>query len=310
MDIALFICAIKPLFISARAFEASDFEHRCLVRLRVTVALPLVIALALIAVQAGRQWINGQVEARLHERQGKEQVATTVGPPLGTLVVATQPLEFGTTLEPAALKEIPWPAASVPSGAFAHIADVFKNDQARVALSAIEPGEPILDSKISGPGRKASLAALIGPGMKAITIRVDEVIGVAGFVAPGDRVDVLLTRRTGQADLVTDVVQQDLKVLAVDQTVDNPTAKPTVARAVTLEASTSQAEKLALAGSIGNLTLVLRPLGPGEVDRDGRVTLSDLGSEQSAPKVPGPRTVTVSVIRNSDRRDYSVPALR
>jgi pilus assembly protein CpaB len=273
----------------------------------VTVSLPLVIGLALIAVQAGRQWIDRQVNERVHSLESGMPARQGTAPALGTLVVASQQLQFGSQLAPASLREIAWPAASVPHGAFAHVTDLFKNGAAPVALSPIDPGEPILEDKISGPGRQASLAALIRPGMKAITVRVDEVIGVAGFVAPGDRVDVLLTHRTGDAQPVSDVVQQDLKVLAVDQTVDNPTAKPTVARAVTLEADTEQAQKLALAESIGNLTLVLRPLGRGPVEHDGRITLSDLNSGTSAPSAAN-RTVTVSVIRNSERRDYSVPA--
>jgi pilus assembly protein CpaB len=270
----------------------------------VTVAFPLVIGLALLAVQAGRQWIDRQVAARVDALR-----STTRDAPaplrLRTVVVASEPLEFGSPITRGALREIQWPAADLPQGGFAHVDDLFKGDQTRVALSSIEPGEPILDSRISGPGRKASLAALIDPGMTAVTVRVDEVIGVAGFVAPGDRVDVLVTHRTGDAEPVADVVQQDLRVLAVDQTVDNPTAKPSVAHAVTLEASTAQAEKLALAQSIGNLTLVLRPLRSHAADGGRRVTMADLGPDQG-PGSSG-RTVTVTVTRDAVSRTYSVP---
>lgn len=274
-------------------------------RLRVTVAIPLVFGLGLIAVQAGRQWLDRQVANRLRgiEANMKKEVP---GPALATLVVATRPLRFGTELTPANLREIPWPATSVPKGGFSHVADLFAGGKTRVALTAIEDDEPILGPQITGPGQKANLASIIDKGMKAITIRVDEVIGVAGFVLPGDRVDVLLTQKFGDKDAASQVVEESLKVLAVDQTVDDPTSKPTIARAVTLEVETAQAQKLILAESVGHLTLVLRPIGASGPEHDGPVTLADLNS--SGRNRAGGRTVTVSVIRNTDRQTYSVPA--
>lgn len=276
-------------------------------RLRVTVAIPLVIGLGLIAVQAGRALINREVSERM---RGIEANIKPAAPhqALATLVVAAHPLRFGTQLTPANLREAPWPAGAVPKGGFSHIADLFKGGKSRVALTTIAEDEPILAGQITGPGQKANLASIIAKGMKAITIRVDEVIGVAGFVLPGDHVDVLLTQKTNPKNAASVVIEQNLRVLAVDQTVDDPSDKPTVARAVTLEVDTAQAQKLILAESVGNLTLVLRPIGAARREHNPPVTLSELESGGVARKNSGGRTVSVSVIRNSKLQIYSVPA--
>jgi len=107
------------------------------------------------------------------------------------------------------------------------------NGGRRVVLTAIEANEPILAAKITGPGQRATLSALLHEGMKAVTVRVNDVEGVAGFVLPGDRVDVMLSR-PGPAP-TTDVVIQDARVLAVDQIADERVDKPSVVKAVTLE---------------------------------------------------------------------------
>src|SRR5690606_23557009 len=92
----------------------------------------------------------------------------------------------------------------------------------RVVLAPIEPNEPVLAAKLTGPGQRATLSALLQPGMKAVTVRVNDVEGVAGFILPGDRVDVLLTRRSDKSGS-TDVVLQNAPVLAIDQLADERT---------------------------------------------------------------------------------------
>ena len=123
----------------------------------------------------------------------------------------------------------------------------------RVVLASIEANEPVLASKITGPGQRATLSAVIGAGMRAVTIRVNDVEGVAGFVLPGDHVDVLLTRLPDKRSGDTDVVLQNVKVLAVDQLADDSSEKPAVVKAVTLEVDTVSAQKLSLAGSLVEL---------------------------------------------------------
>src|SRR3546814_9365193 len=118
--------------------------------------------------------------------------------------------------------------------------------------------------------------------MRAVTIRVNDVAGVAGFVLPGDRVDVLLTRdRTGGEggnvanNLITDVLLQNVKVLGIDQDANQEKDKPSVAKAVTLEVSPQQAQKLALASQLGSLALMLRNLGDAEQEMVKQITTSE-----------------------------------
>ena len=135
------------------------------------------------------------------------------------------------------------------------------NGGKRVALTAIEPNEPVLSSKITGPGQRATLSAMLRDGMKAVTVRVNDVDGVGGFVLPGDHVDVVLTRQIDKANATTEVVLQNVRVLAIDQIADERADKPSVAKAVTLEVDVVGAQKISLAASVGSLSLMLRKAG-------------------------------------------------
>ena len=130
------------------------------------------------------------------------------------------------------MREIAWPEGALPAGAFGKIADLTTGK--RIVLGPIDPNEAILAAKVTGPGQRATLSAMLGDGMKAVTVRVNDVEGVAGFVLPGDHVDVLLTRTGEKNTAITDVVLQDARVLAIDQLADQRTDKPSVVKAVTL----------------------------------------------------------------------------
>ena len=195
----------------------------------------------------------------------------------------------------------------MPAGAFAKISDLMTNGR-RVVLTAIEANEPILSSKITGPGQRATLSAMIADGMRAVTIRVNDVEGVAGFVLPGDRVDVALTRQGDKNASTTDVVLQNIKVLAIDQIADERTDKPSIARAVTLEVDIGRAQKLALAASVGTLSLMLRKAGEAKAAETRRVTLSDLHRRCAAGRGRrSSRFATIGVRRPARRDDVSVP---
>jgi pilus assembly protein CpaB len=222
-----------------------------------------------------------------------------------TIVVAKKPLRFGVELNASMLEEVPWPAASIPAGAFTKISDLLKGGR-RVVLTAIEPNEPVLSLKITGAGQRATLSALVKPGMKAVTIRVNDVEGVGGFVQPGDRVDVVLTRQIDKGSATTEVVLQNTKVLAVDQVADERAAKAVVPKSVTLEVSTVEAQKVWLASSVGNLSLLLRKAGDTAEMRTRKITLSDLSSNEP---VSGAKdaTATVVVTRATAKQEYTVP---
>jgi pilus assembly protein CpaB len=240
-------------------------------------------------------------------------------PDTQTVIVAARPLQFNAVLTPADLTEVPWPAASVPPGAFTSREALLGPGGRRTALVAIAQNEPILASKVTGPGQRGSLSAVIEEGMKAVTIRVDDVLGVAGFVQPGDRVDVIWTRneRTASASgrPATDtaysvLLLQNVRVLAIDQIVDRgPQAKP--ARAVTIEVNAEGARQVALSANLGQLSLALLRAGSHANAEYRRTNIEDLGGPQrpgvSAPPPPQdaePDGSVVAVTRGTDRSFY------
>jgi pilus assembly protein CpaB len=258
------------------------------------------VLFGLLAVFIAQSWLNSQAEMRMRSLEANKKEIVTQ-----TLVVASKSLRFGSELSSSSLREIPWPQDAVPAGAFAKISDVMAEGR-RVVLTAIEPNEPVLTHKITGPGQRATLSAVLGDGMRAVTIRVNDVEGVAGFVLPGDRVDVALTRQGDKSASTTDVVLQNIKVLAIDQTADERTDKPSIARAVTLEVDIASAQKVALASAVGSLSLMLRKAGEATTENSRRVTMGDLlGS--SAPVVQDSRFATIGVRRAGKRDDVSVP---
>jgi pilus assembly protein CpaB len=258
------------------------------------------VVFGLIAVFIAQVWLNNQASLR----------AKNVEPPKGiasqTVVVAKQALRFGTELNGSMLQEVPWPSDALPAGAFGKISDVLSGGR-RVVLAAIEANEPVLALKITGPGQRATLSALVKPGMKAVTIRVNDVEGVGGFVLPGDHVDVVLTRQVEKGSASTQVVLQNTKVLAVDQTADDRAAKATVAKSVTLEVDTVEAQKLWLASSVGSLSLLLRKAGETAEVRTRKVTLQDLGTNEPVNEDKSSATTTVVVTRASAKQEYTVP---
>jgi pilus assembly protein CpaB len=131
-----------------------------------------------------------------------------------TIVVAAQRLPFGVELGREHLREVAWPAEALPQGSFATINDLLSPGK-RVVLAPVEPNEPVLAIKVTGPGQRATLSAIVGEGMKAVSVRVNDVEGVGGFVLPGDRVDVVLTRQLEKGNATTEVVLQNARVLAV-----------------------------------------------------------------------------------------------
>ena len=133
--------------------------------------------------------------------------------------------------------------------------------------------EPLLVGNVSGPGGKLNLSSTVAPGMRAVSLRSNDVAGVGGFVLPGDRVDILLTRATGSGehtDTVTQILAENVRVLGVDQSDNDQADKPVVAKAITVEVTPEQAQSISLGQTVGTVSLTLRhvaddaPLSPKE----------------------------------------------
>ncbi len=223
------------------------------------------------------------------------------------VVVAARPIELGKALTPDMLRLQSWPADAVPEGVFTEISQI-TGGQARVALRAIEPNEPILASRVSGAGGRATLSATIAEGHRAVAIRVNDVIGVGGFVLPGDSVDVLLTREEGNGGyngnraMRTDLLISNVRVLAVDQTANESTNNPQVARAVTIEVTPEDGQKVALASEIGTLSLALRradEVGAAASAPQQTIRIEDLRAQaaQRAPTPAAPRPASTRPVR-------------
>jgi pilus assembly protein CpaB len=269
------------------------------VRTSTFVMIGFAVLFGLLAVFLAQIWLNNQADERLKSIDAQRKAA----PPARTIVVANKPLRFGDELASAALHEMPWPENSLPAGAFGKIADLTSSK--RIVLTPIDTNEAVLASKITGPGQRATLSAMLGEGMKAVTIRVNDVGGVAGFVLPGDRVDILLTRTGEKNNAVNDVVIQDVRVLAVDQLADQRAEKPSVVKAVTIEVDPTEGQKVALAATVGTLSLLLRKAGDAASTDTRRVTTRDL---MTAPAQES-HFVTIGVMRPSkgERIEYTVP---
>lgn len=188
-----------------------------------------------------------------------------------SVVVAAGEIPFGRKLEAGDLKVIQVPRNAAPEGAFSSIGQVLAQDHggAPIALTALSPREPILPSKLSGPGARASVAAELAPGMRAYTIAVTDVTSVGGHALPGDRVDVVLMRNlaTDQAKkmLRAELVIQNVRLLGMGLNADPTTTKPASAATATLEVSVEDAQKLAIAADLGALSLALRGTGQAEI---------------------------------------------
>jgi pilus assembly protein CpaB len=236
------------------------------------IILGVAIVLGVIAAVLARNWLVS------HERLNEADA--------GTIVVASKALPFGTQLKADNTSEIPWRSAVLPEGAFATKQALLK-DGPRMTVGLIARNEAILRSKVTAPHQPATLSSVLAPGKRAVTVRVDDVRGVAGFIQPGDLVDVVLIRTAAESrsdESYSEVILQSAKVLAIDQITGEHTEQPTIAKAVTLEVGVEEAQKILLATNIGRLSLILRQPAEANAAPTRRVTDEDLGGRPPARK--------------------------
>lgn len=248
--------------------------------LRAILVLGFAVLAGLVAVVMAARWMTEQAG---DQRQ---------------IVVAARDADLGTPLDATMISTIAWPSGAIPEGAFTDP----KLVEGRVLKTTLSRSEPILESKLAPKGTKGGLSAIIAEGRRAITVRVNEVIGVAGFALPGSFVDVMVhtvidDRKAGSSGApISKIVLERILVLAVAQEAGRDDTKPKVVSAVTLEVTPEQAEMLDVARSVGNLSLVLRnQMDQSPVNTPGRGK-ADL-FEVKAPEPPKPPPKVVSVRR-------------
>lgn len=251
------------------------------------IILVAAILFGLLAVFVANAYLGRVEQKQATAAQGTTKVA-----------VARVPLEFGTPVTPDKVKLVDWPTDALPDGTFGSIALLTPMGKTHVALRPIQPNEPILRSKLSGEGGRAAISAVLKPGMRAASVRVNDVAGVAGFVLPGDTVDVLITRTPidpqANGQQITDVLLQKQRVIAIDQDANDNSDKPSIGKTATLEVSQVDAQKLALAQQVGTLSLVLRNAEGETSPTVETVSVEDLrdgahvGGYSSRAYIPGP----------------------
>ena len=222
---------------------------------------------------------------------------------LTDVVVAAGDIPLGTTIAAENLRVVPWPADTVPAGVFSDPAAIV----GWVTRSSVVRNEPLLPDDLANPSARGVLPLVIPAGMRAATVRVNEVSGIAGFISPGAKVDVITVMDTKDEGKGAFTLLENLEVLAIAQTMDHKDTKPTVVNTVTLLVTPPQAERLTLASVEGSLQLSLRNYQDREPSRTSGIRLADL-SMPVRPVEPTPNVVTevpttveVELIRGPDR---------
>lgn len=261
---------------------------------RAVMFLILAVALGVGAAFTAQRW--------LEEQRQQPTGPKTVQP----VAVMRADLKVGQVVHARELATVDWPSAYVPQGAFSDPGAL----EGRVARRPIATNEPVLESALLPQGSAAGLVSVIDPTRRAISVKVDPVIGVAGFVVPGARVDVLVTiaRIDGDGQPVSKIVLQDVEVLAIDQKLEEvKEGEPELVQVVTVETTPQDAEKLTHAAHNGRLQLALRhpsdreivetrSVGVAEVLNDRRPVAAPKVASRPVQRAPG---VAVEVIKGS-----------
>jgi pilus assembly protein CpaB len=253
---------------------------------RAWVMLAVAVLLAAGAVIAAARWINSQGPGNTSR-----------------VAVANVDIGLGTKINADMVKLVAWPSNALPPGAI--------NDATllatRVARTSIGSGEPIVEGKLAPPGTLGGLSAVVAEGKRAMTVRVNDVVGVAGFALPGNFVDILVntveetaSSNPNRTQSISKIVLEHILVLAIAQESSRDDTKPKVVNAVTLELSPEQTEQLDLARSVGTLSLVLR----NQIDRDPVTTegatkssLFDAKEEMNPAPKPAVAAPVIAAVR-------------
>ena len=256
---------------------------------RTWLVLIVAVLSGLVAVVLASRWLTQQ------SSQGIARIA-----------VANTDISLGQRISPELIKLVDWPAGSTPPGSFNELVKL----EGRVLKTSLLRGEPVLDAKLAPVGTTGGLSAVIAEGSRAITVRVNDVIGVAGFALPGNYVDIIVNTqkdgdRTSNKDQnISKIVLERILVLAVAQEVGRDETKPRVVNAVTLEVTPEQAEKLDLARSVGTLSLALR----NQIDPRPGTTVGATKASLLSDKLPVQLAqASASPVKVVQRRKRSVP---
>jgi pilus assembly protein CpaB len=268
------------------------------------IALGLAVLFGVLAVFVANRWMSGRVS----EQAGMERSPLA----LTKVVTATENIDIGVPLTEKNLALSDWPRASLPKGAFEQPKDV----EGRVAVTRLTAGQPIVAAELAAPGSGAGLVALLPEGMRAISIRVDDVSGVSGFVLPNTYVDVIAVESQGGKETAS-IIHEMVRVLAIAQETYTEDGKAKVVKTVTLQLSPEDATTLALKVRQGSIHLALRsPIEEAEKPVMAQKTPSApplpvrrvvARTKPRVAPVAASKVVKVEEIRGTERKTVSVP---
>jgi pilus assembly protein CpaB len=255
-------------------------------RRRGPLLLMISLLLAVFAAWVANNWI-------------KARAVSTPVTPMDHVITAAMDIPLGTKIEQRHLSMIETVSGKAPSGSFHEYPDVI----GKVTSSSVLAGEMLLAPRLADSGAGSALAAVVAANMRAVTVRVDDVVGVAGFLLPGNHVDIIETEKDNQGNKVkAETILSNVKVLAVDQTAASDSSQPMVVRAVTLEVTPADAETLLKGKTAGSIQLALRnPLDESD-------TRTKTAEEPHAPMkvaviraaVAKPKVPEITVIRGTE----------
>lgn len=246
------------------------------------ILIVLSLLMAVGAAWTANQWVNHQLVSQ-----------ESVEPNTQLVVTAAIGIPFATKVEGRHLKLTEIPEGVLPAGAFTDRAEV----EGKVSTTSIARGEILVAERFAAHSRGSTLAALVAPNMRAVTVRVDDVIGVGGFLLPGNTVDVVSARKNRDQRAITETILKNIKVLAVDQDAATEENEPVIVRAVTLEVTPKDAEKIVKARTEGSIQLTLR--NPEEEEEIIKPKPAKRVVRARAPK-KAPTDSSVEIIRGTD----------
>ncbi len=257
-----------------------------------------MLGVSLVLAVGAAGMANSWVQERIGAVESPEETSS--------VVVAAVEIPFGRTVEATDLRMIELPPHAVPKGSFSEVEQVV----GRISSQTIYADEVILERRVAEHMAGSALAAVLEPGMRAITVRVDDVAGVAGFLLPGNQVDVVSSRRAGSSrEYESETILHRITVLAVDQHATQERDRPIIVRAVTLAVTPPQAERLLEATQEGKIQLTLR--NPLEEIEEEPLEVAAAPEPVAAPapaprRVYRPQNIRVSVIRGTDLSSTTV----
>ena len=242
----------------------------------------IAVAIAAVGAYLLYDYLKGE------EKRVSEAVATV------PVVSATAEIPVGSTINITQIKTVNWPQANIPQGALS------STDQAsgRVAIQTFMPGDPIIEAKLMPKeGGFSILTYKIPEGHRAMTVAVDQVSGVAGFINPGNIVDVvLIASPPGASQQISKIVLQNMSVLAIGQFVEQKEGKPVTVPTVTMDVTPEDAEKLAIASTQGRLQLVLRRVGDKEVTKTTGANVSKVMTGATVGPIKAPSSAKKATV--------------